>query len=53
MKVKIIKTGKTERVSAGYGQRLIEQGKATPVQEARKPQGKAAVKGPETKPGDG
>lgn len=28
MKVKIIKTGKTEDVSESYGSRLIEQGKA-------------------------
>lgn len=42
MNVKVIKTGKVETVSASYGMRLIEQGKALP---ASKPTSKPDKKG--------
>lgn len=45
MNVKIIKTGKVEAVNAGYGLRLIEQGKAVPAPAAvKKAQKKENVK---------
>ena len=46
MKVTILKTGKAQTVSASYGARLIEQGKAVPSPAA--PKRKKA----ETKPGE-
>jgi hypothetical protein len=43
--VKIIKTGKVETVSASYGMRLIEQGKAVLVPKpTKKPDRKEAAK---------
>ena len=43
--VKIIKTGKVETVSASYGMRLIEQGKAVLAPKpAKKPDRKEAAK---------
>ena len=45
MNVKIIKPGKVETVSASYGMRLIEQGKAVLAPKpAKKPDRKEAAK---------
>lgn len=46
MNVKIIKTGKVETVSASYGLRLIEQGKAIFVPAAPKKQAKKEARRP-------
>ena len=44
MKVKIIKTGAIETYNDSYAARLIEQGKAVPMEEAQKEEKKAAEK---------
>lgn len=40
MKVKILKTGKAEEYNDSYAMRLIEQGKAVPIHEAKEEKGK-------------